>query len=489
VLSAEQDGERLRARLTAALAATRRPSATRRVVVSLPSHSMPQRLLDHHASHLARLEHRALLDGLRVAHDPGADVVVVTHVPPPAAVLDYYARLALPHAPEDARRRVHCLVVPDDAARGIAAKLLDRPDLLERLAHLVGDAPAVVEPWNVTADEEAVALALGAPLNGGPAALWPHGFKGASRRLFRRAGVPVPAGVEDVHDAAEVAAAVDVIRRDRPSLDHVVVKLDNSGAAEGNWMMPTRGDDGRALGAHELAELVSARAPGWFLADLSAGGVVEELVAGDVVTSPSVQLEIAPEGDVTVLATHEQVLGGDSGQVFLGSRFPADDAYATVLADHAASVGRVLAGLGAVGWVSVDFVARRHGDAWDLAAVDLNLRKGGTTHSLTALEHLVPGGYDVAANAWTARLDGAARCYRSSDAVVVPGGPGLDAASVVAAVSAAGLELDPARGVGVVLHMFPSLVREGTVGATAVGRSADEAERLFAAVPAALAGA
>ena len=51
---------------------------------------------------------------------------------------------------------------------------------------------------------------------------------------------------------------------------------------------------------------------------------------------------------------------------------------------------------------------------------------------------------------------------------------------------AAGLAFDHARGTGVVLHMFPSLERDGTVGVIAIGRSAAEAQRLYEAVPAAL---
>lgn len=160
--------------------------------VALPSHSMPQRLLTHHASHLAALEHRALLDGLQVTRIPGARVVVVTSAAPSPVVLDYYARLARPDAPDEAWRRLSCLVVPDDGARGVAAKLLDRPDLLDRLRHDIGGAPALIEPWNVTSDEVAVALALDVPVNGGPHELWPLGFKSAARRLFREAGSRYP---------------------------------------------------------------------------------------------------------------------------------------------------------------------------------------------------------------------------------------------------------------------------------------------------------
>lgn len=476
----------LQDQLGAALRANAPGSVEPHVVVSLPSHSMPQRLLALHASHLPALEHRGLLDGLQVGRTPGARVIVVTSVAPSAAVLDYYAHLAQPNSPRDARRRVTCLVVPDDSSRGIAAKLLDRPELVEQLRRRLAGDPAVIEPWNVTNAEVAVALALGAPVNGGPHELWPLGFKSASRRVFKEAGVPVPLGVEDVHDGAEVAAAVDAMRRARPLLDRVVVKLDNSGASQGNWVLSTRDDSGRELTTVGLVSHIDAVVPAWFLSDLGDGGVVEELLVGSEATSPSAQAQMRPGGEVRVLATHEQVLGGESGQVFVGSQFPADPSYAGALAEHVGAVGRLLAGRGALGWLAVDFVARREGDGWALAAVDLNLRKGGTTHSFSALQHLVPGSYDPTKSRWAAEADGSPRYYRSSDSVGGPRWLGMEPTHAVTSLSAAGLAFDHARGTGVVLHMFPSLDRDGTIGVIAIGRSAAEAQRLYDAVPAAL---
>ena len=476
----------LQEQLGASLRANAPGSTEPHVIVSLPSHSMPQRLLTEHAAHLPALEHRGLLDGLQVGRTPGARVIVVTSVAPSSAVLDYYAHLARPDSPPDARQRVSCLVVPDDGARGIASKLLDRPELVEQLRRQVTGGPALIEPWNVTSCEVAVALAIGAPVNGGPYELWPLGFKSDSRRLFREAGVPVPLGVEDVHDSAEVAAAVDAMRRMRPLLDRVVIKLDNSGAAHGNRVLSTRDDTGHELATVELTARIDAVVPAWFLSDLREGGVVEELVVGPELTSPSAQVQIRPGGEVRVLSTHEQVLGGESGQVFTGSTFPADPSYAGALADHAGAVGRLLAGRGALGWLGVDFVARRDGDGRALAAVDLNLRKGGTTHSFSALQHLVPGSYDSTNSQWVAEADGSPRFYRSSDSVGGPRWLGMEAAHAITALAAAGLAFDHARGTGVVLHMFPSLDRDGTIGVIAIGRSAAEAQALYDAVPAAL---
>ena len=57
------------------------------------------------------------------------------------------------------------------------------------------------------------------------------------------------------------------------------------------------------------------------------GGIVEEFVEGAVKASPSVQCRINPLGDCKVISTHDQLVGGESGQVFR-AYFPAAEEYA-----------------------------------------------------------------------------------------------------------------------------------------------------------------
>ena len=96
-----------------------------------------------------------------------------------------------------------------------------------------------------------------------------------------------------------------------------------------------------------------------------------------------------------MLATHEQVMGGDGGQVYMGCRFPADPAYAARLARHGQAIGERLAAHGVLGRVSIDFAAASDGGrCWHLHALEVNLRKGGTTHPYAVLRNLVPGRYD-----------------------------------------------------------------------------------------------
>src|ERR671920_1079637 len=113
--------------------------------------------------------------------------------------------------------------------------------------------------------------------------------------------------------------------------------------------------------------------------------------------SPSVQLRVTPLGDVELLSTHDQLLGGPSGQSYLGCRFPADFGYAQAITREAAKIGAALAREGVLGRFAVDFVVVRSGSGtWTPYAIEVNLRKGGTTHPFLTLQFLTDGRYDPA---------------------------------------------------------------------------------------------
>jgi hypothetical protein len=269
-------------------------------------------------------------------------------------------------------------------------------------------------------------------------------------------------------------------------LQGVVVKHDNSGAGDGNWIVRTRDDQGHRIPLAALRDEALATMPDWFKRDLAQGGVVEELIGGSRFSSPSAQVDITPDGAVHVLSTHEQVLGGDSGQVYTGCVFPADQSYAGELAKHGAAVGAWLARAGAVGRLSIDFVAVRRRGRWQVFALEVNLRKGGTTHPFSVLRQLAPGEYDRSAGRWLAQSDGLPRFYRSTDNLVDRSWQGLEPQRVIDEVSDARLEFDRDSGTGVVLHMLSALAVDGRCGLTAVGRSRAEADALYAATEAAI---
>ena len=165
----------------------------------------------------------------------------------------------------------------------------------------------------------------------------------------------------------------------------------------------------------------------------------------------------------------------------MGCRFPASHEYAGLLGRYGRAIGEVLTELGAVGRFSADFAAARRDDeswGWDVYALEVNLRKGGTTHPYAALRHLAPGRYDADSGRWVTP-DGSVRCYESTDNLVDPAWVGRPPADVIERIADAGLHFDLESQVGVVLHMLSCLAVDGRVGLTAVGTSPDHAAFLF----------
>ena len=140
------------------------------------------------------------------------------------------------------------------------------------------------------------------------------------------------------------------------------------------------------------------------------GGVVEERIVARELRSPSVQLELAP-GEPRIVSTHDQIVSDD---MCVGCRFPADPAYAADIMASAARVGEHLAA-GVLGRFAIDFISVRRPDGgWDSYAIEINLRKGGTTHPFLTLQFLTDGRYDPASGVFTTPR-GEAKCFVASD--------------------------------------------------------------------------
>ncbi|MGI8993289.1 MAG: peptide ligase PGM1-related protein [Nocardioidaceae bacterium] len=458
-----------------------------RVVIMMPSFSMAPALLAHYAERIPALEQRDLYSVLLLAN-PSLRVVYLSVRRIPEYLVDYVVSLVPSLDLADVHRRLALITVDDASPPSLAAKLLDRPDLLARVRDFVGSDPAMIEPWNVTQAERDVAIALGIPLHGSHPRLLALGSKSGSRRTFAQAGVPHPAGANSVTCPADIVQAAITLRRTDPQLSALVVKLDNSAAGDGNVVVDLRGLPTSGISAERAAlESRLLALPDWYVPALEAeGAIAEALIQGDDYRSPSVQLTVTPDGDTEVLSTHDQILGGESGQVYEGCRFPADEAYAGQIAEYGLRIGRQLASEGVIGRFGVDFATVRQGAGWESYALEINLRKGGTTHPFGTAQLLLHGEYD--ARAGTYRDDsGQPRYYVSTDNLLDPRWRTMDPQEVIRRVDQAGLAWDPSRRTGVAVHMLGCLPIDGRFGFTAFGATRAEAEDLYAAVPPSLA--
>ena len=210
----------------------------------------------------------------------------------------------------------------------------------------------------------------------------------------------------------------------------------------------------------------------------SMGGIVEELVEADELESPSVQMRINPLGELQVISSHDQVLGGDLGQMYQGCRFPADRRYRALIDGLARRVGRVLQDYGVVSRFGVDFLAYPSGDGeWRALGVEINLRMGGTTPPFLALQFLTGGEIDTDGEF---RVEsGTRKYYRATDSLSSPTYRGLLAEDLIDILSQHKLHFRPQTETGVLFHMIGALSQHGKVGVTCIGDSREEADALF----------
>lgn len=465
------------------------PAAPRTVVV-VPGLSMDQELLAR-IDGLQHYEERQLTM-LMLLRLPATRIVFVTSEPIDPVIVDYYLHLlpGVPHA--HARRRLVMLSAHDGSPVTLTRKVLDRPRLLARIRAAVGDpALAHLSCFNATVAERALALALGIPLYACDPALAALGSKSGSRAIFRAADVPLPDGAEHLRDGTDVAEALAALRARRPGLPRAVVKLNDGASGEGNAVFDFAGApaDPMALSrwiAARLPQALAFEAPGehWahYEAKLAAmGGIVEAWLGAPGVRSPSMQGRITPTREVELISTHDQLLGGATGQKFLGCTFPADAAYRLDVQRHGLRVGEVLRERGVIGRYGVDFVVVPRGDAgsgWDLHAIEINLRKGGTTHTFQTLQYLTSGHYDGERGEFRI-AGGAPRVYVATDNLQRDAYRRLTPVDLIDVAVERDLHFDPARMEGVTFNLIGALAPFGKLGVVAIAETLPRAQALY----------
>ena len=307
--------------------------------------------------------------------------------------------------------------------------------------------------------------------------------------MFEECGVQYPIGAEDLHSVDDIVAAVQGMRARRPSIKHAIVKINEGVSGSGNASMdlddlPAPGSSDEATAIAERLQQIRPEAESLsvdaFLAGfVKQGGIVEERITGVTLESPSVQMRALPDGTVELLSTHDQLLGGASGQKYLGCVFPANPGYAAAIAEPAMVVGRHLAQRGVLGRFAVDFVVVQDetGD-WTPYAIELNLRKGGTTHPFLTLQFLCGGSYDGERGVFVTP-EGMSKFLVATDHLEDDRLKVLTVDDLFDVVIQHGLHFDASRRTGVVFHMISCLTECGRIGMTAVGDTPEEAWRIY----------
>ncbi len=478
------DFQALQARLARAFEAFSKHDAPRTVLI-VPSLSMDQEVLAS-ISGAHHYEER-MLCYLMLLRMPRTRVIYVSSYPIPESIIDYYLHL-LPGIPaQHARSRLTLFSCHDGSPVGLTEKLLARPRLLERIRASIPDPDtAYMICFNVTEQERSLAMRLNLPIYGCDPDLLHWGSKSGSRKIFREAGIDMPEGFEDLRGADEIVGALVELRARRPGIRRAVVKLDEGFSGEGNAIFSYDGaPEGAPLNAwieSRLPDLAfEAKDMTWELFSeklTSMGGIVEEFIEGDVKRSPSAQFRVDPLGRLEAISTHDQVLGGESGQVFLGCLFPADESYRLEIQESGRKAACVLAEKGVLGRFAIDFLSVKEGDGWRHYAIEINLRRGGTTHPFIMLEFLTEGQYDPDTGTFLTP-SGQSRCYYASDNVESDAYRGLLPADLIDIAALNCLHFDGARQQGVMFHLIGALSEFGKLGVLCIAPTHEEAEAFY----------
>lgn len=456
-----------------------------RTVVVVPSLSVDAEVLAS-ISGVQYYEER-LLCLLMLLRLPRTKVIFVTSQPVHQTVIDYYLHL-LPGVPTaHALSRLELFCAYDASPVPLTQKILERPRLLERIRTAIPDLErAHMTCFNVTELERSLSLKLGIPLYGCDPSLLFLGSKSGSRQVFKEADVPAPAGFEGLRDEDDLAEALATLKGENPDLRRAAVKLNEGFSGKGNAVFSFEDGPERSLKTWVAQQLerrleFEAQDMTWeiFLAKFrDMTGVAEAWIVGEQVASPSVQCRINPLGQPEVISTHDQVLGGPNGQVFIGATFPAAKAYRLSLQEAGLRVARVLAGRGVVGRFGVDFISVKRGVAWEHFAIEINLRKGGTTHPFLMLQYLTDGHYDAATGEFKTP-DGQARSYYAVDNLHHPSYQGLTPGDLIDIAVVHNLHFHGAAQQGVVFHLIGALSEFGKLGVVCVGDSLTRAKALY----------
>ena len=116
---------------------------------------------------------------------------------------------------------------------------------------------------------------------------------------------------------------------------------------------------------------------------------------------------------------------------------------------------------------------------WEVYAIEINLRKGGTTHPFLTLQFLTDG----ALRRRGRRVPHAARraevLRRERSRALAARIASFTHDDLFDIVARHGLHFDQSRQKGVVFHMINGVGEQGALGLTAVGNTREEAEALY----------
>lgn len=465
-------------------------------ILVIPSLTLDQReLLKVEGVH--HYEERLLFSLIRLRH-PRTRLIYVTSQPLHPIIIDYYLQL-LPGIPfSHARDRLQLFATYDSLPKPLTQKILERPRLMERIRQGLRPEKSFMICFNSTPLERELSLQLGVPLLAADPDLLYWGTKSGSRQIFRECGIRHPDGSQLCWNIDDLAEAAANLWERQTHLKRIVVKLNEGFSGEGNGLLnlteipqvePGKSShQQRVETIRDRFQFLNFAGQGETWVNYSSripelGAIVEAFIEGEEKRSPSVQGRINPDGQVEILSTHDQILGGPGGQIYLGCRFPASEAYRLRLQEMGWQIGKNLAEKGALERFGIDFITvcetnSKGEETWDIQAIEINLRKGGTTHPFMTLKFLTSGRYEISTGLFYSQ-QGRPKYYVATDNLQKDSYRGLLPNDLMEIIAEHRLHFDTGTETGTVFHLLGCLSEFGKLGLTSIGDSPQEAEAIY----------
>ena len=458
-----------------------------RTVVIIPSLSLDQDIL-FKVKGAVHYEER-MLCLLMLLRMPLTKIIYVTSLPVADSIIDYYLHLLPGITGHHARKRLTMINCYDASVKPLTQKILERPRLIEHIRQLISNPDAAhLTCYNITSLEKTLSVHLGIPLFGTDPDKFYEGSKSGSRKTFRSCGVNLAAGFEDLSTKEDIVKALAALKKSNPALRKAVIKMNDGFSGDGNAiytypvfaadsMLKKNIEESLLRQLKTVAKDVSKKL--FFEKFQEMGGIVEEFLDGEIKMSPSVQCVISPAKQIEIASTHDQLLGGDDGQIFLGAIFPADKAYSISLANEGKKIAQALVEKGALGRFAIDFISVKQTDSsWKHYAIEINLRKGGTTHPFLMLQFLTDGKYNADTGEYLT-ASGNKRFYFASDNVSSNKYKGLTPDDLIDISMYHELMYDSATQQGVMFHLMGAVSEHGKFGLLCVGSTAEKAREYY----------